>query len=173
MIVGGFYKQVGADFSAIPVFFNDNLDIVGFADLDHNDMRFVISWAMTDVGDDVTVWGTVDTKYFLHMFGNLYYPKKDDVFSNKLSITTFSHYSFLYSAEAIHDAIVRAEKKQQKFWDDVHRQVAGLTFDEKHRIVTAYRHFNNRAKDAALSFGLEREVVKQVVLHLTGEYAWE
>lgn len=174
MIVGVFYESFGDGHgNAIPMFMNDKLEIVGLADVTADEMRFIIAWSMKEVPDDVIEVIDVDSAHFLDMFGNMYYPRRDHITPPKLVLALYRGYERLYTQADIWNAVEVAEQKQQKYWRELHREIDGLTDDQKSVIIAAYRAFGNQAKPAALYLNRDRQLVKQVVWNELLEYAWE
>lgn len=173
MIVGVFYKiNPGKDNVAIPVFVRDTLEIVGFPQIDAEEMRWAIGWAMKEVPDTVVEKAKVNAHYFLNLFGNMWYPNKGEYIPLELSLCLFEFYEHMYTPSDVWYAIQKADHKQQMYWKDLKAEVAGLTQDKVDVIIAGYKHYG-KAKDVAASLNLDRQLVKQVVLQQLGEYAWE
>ena len=173
MIVGVFYKvNPGKDNTAIPVFARDTLEFVGFPQMDQNEIKWAITWGGKDVPDTVEEKASVNARYFLNMFGNMWYPKKDEVIPLELVFCVFDFWSKQYTSHDVWNAILVAEEKQKEYWRDLKAEISGLTEDQIGGILAGYR-FYGKAKDVATTLNLDRQLVKQVVLQQLKEYAWE
>lgn len=174
MIVGAFFAHRGANIkSAIPLFLNDNLDIIGFAGLTPDEMKFVISWGSTHGYDDVHEVAQVDGRFLYQMYGNMYYPSDAYDRPSIVSLCFFPGWKNLYTADDITHALQKNDKRQEKYWQDLKHQLVSLTDQQKETILKAYQSFGHKAKPAALYLNMDRQLVKQVVYQQTGEYAWE